>query len=160
MYLWSLVCRLDGLKAGPIEIGAYSGDWLDVAKPAVEARMSRYASSETSFALLSVRPTRSVMLEAELEELHARLESLSLSGIAEDSSDAESLRVEIMNVKTKLDDELARRERDRQENIRRRHNYVPFIMCLLKHLSKKGKLAQLVDSANQRSNPTGGAKAK
>ncbi|RYH08060.1 hypothetical protein EON65_41245, partial [archaeon] len=72
--------RLDGLHRGPMLLGDITHDWLDVARPAVEARMARYASTETSFALLSIRPKRSAMLESDLAELEARLESLTIQG--------------------------------------------------------------------------------
>lgn len=138
--------RLDGLKRGPILLGDIADDWLNVAKPAVEARMSRYAATETSFALLTVRPKRSTLLENELEELQARLESLGDA----DGPAAEELRMEMLTVRHRLEDEQGTQERQRQENIRRRHNYVPFITALLKHLSNKGKLQEMVEHAKQR----------
>lgn len=124
--------------------------------------MRRYAESETSFALLSIRPSRRSLLEAELEELQARLDSLTISGTPESSPDAEQLRMEILSVRNKLEDEQNHLERQRRENVRRRHNYVPFIMTLLKHLSRKGKLQGLIDEAKrkkqaqQASRPAGG----
>ncbi len=48
--------RLDGLKEGPIEVGTLSEgvDWLSVAQPAVQARMGKFAASETHFALMRI----------------------------------------------------------------------------------------------------------
>lgn len=153
--------RLDGLRRGPIALGDFSDDWLDVAKPAVEARMARYASSETSFALLSIRPQRSAALESDLAELEARLASLGLQG---DEDMAAALRSEISEVKGKLAYELANLERMKQENVRRRHNYLPFAMTLLKHLSRRGQLQGLVQAAKRRQDEQlqrgGGKKSK
>ena len=60
------VYELDGLKSGPILLGDFQTDltssWWSVAKPAIEARMARYASTETHFALLSVCAQRSFTL--------------------------------------------------------------------------------------------------
>ena len=52
------VYELDGLKAGPVLLGAIPdglGDeaWLAVARPAIETRMGRYSANETHFALMS-----------------------------------------------------------------------------------------------------------
>lgn len=52
------VYELDGLKAGPVLLGAIPdslGDeaWLTVARPAIESRIGRYSANETHFALMS-----------------------------------------------------------------------------------------------------------
>ncbi len=110
--------------------------------------MSRYAATENSFALLSIRPKRSVLLEQDLAELQARLDTLSIQGVC--SEDVESIRMEMLSLRSRLDDELATQERQRQENIRRRHNYVPFIMTMLKHLAKRGQLQGMVERAQEK----------
>jgi hypothetical protein len=47
--------------------------WLEVARPAIEDRMARYSASETSFALLSLNPKRSQVLETTIGSLEERL---------------------------------------------------------------------------------------
>ena len=126
--------------------------------------MARYASSETSFALLSVRPKRSTMLENDLAGLEAQLASLTLQdGQVADEGRAAALRSQIDDVKSQLAYELASLERMKQENVRRRHNYLPFIMTLLKHLSRRGQLQNMVLSAKRRQEDQlqrGGKKSK
>ena len=141
------------MKAGPVLHGAVTGDWLQVAKPAIEARMQRYASSETHFALLTVRPTRSLVLQNEISALQDRLAALSVE-------EGDLLRDQLADLQARLDYALQEQERQRQENIRRRHNYVPFVMTLLRHLSRKGLLQPLVEQAKARAEATAGVKRK
>ena len=150
---------MDGLKPGPILLGESGSDWLSVAKPAIEERMNRYASSESTFALLSICPKRSTLLETEISNLKERLNELSVIEDDEDVKEAAGeLQTRLEELKSKLEHELSVNERQRQENIRRRHNYFPFIMSLLKHLSKKNLLEPMVDNAVARQSTQQGNK--
>jgi ubiquitin carboxyl-terminal hydrolase L5 len=122
------VYELDGLKQGPILLGAVEGgadgqpgDWMKVAKPAVEARMARYSSNETHFALLSVAETKTKAL---LEQLRA---------IEAAGGDAQEVRLA-------LSDEEYRMSRDRDENMRRRTNYIPAVFKIMQAMVKAQKL--------------------
>ena len=77
------VYEIDGLKAGPIDLGDVpsDSDWLSVARPAIETRMGKYAVSETHFTLLSVQPRPSIILEKEMLMLQGILNSVSLVNI-------------------------------------------------------------------------------
>jgi ubiquitin carboxyl-terminal hydrolase L5 len=146
----NLDCRIDGLRGGPIVLGDVTNDWLAVAKPAIEQRMMRYAATETHFALLSIRPKRSSLIESELATLQTVLDALTAEDDSSNAEEIENIRTQIIELRSKLDDETATLERQRQENIRRRHNYVPFIVSLLKVLSQKGHLNDLVAKAKDR----------
>ena len=62
--------ELDGLKEGPISIGTCTeGNWTDVAKPAIRARMERYAQSETGFALMALIENQKNVLEKKLSNI-------------------------------------------------------------------------------------------
>lgn len=67
------VFELDGLKSGPIVLGDIScssgdadgasssigdDDWLNVASPAIEERISRYSASEIRFNLMAIVKNR------------------------------------------------------------------------------------------------------
>lgn len=125
------VYELDGLKPGAIQVGTYEHpeQWLSAVKPAIVARMQRYAASETHFALLSLRPRRSHQLLKALEVV---------------SSDNERVLLE-----AQLSEERAVEEQQRLENVRRRHNYVPFTVKLLQILARRGQLQPLIETARQ-----------
>jgi hypothetical protein len=54
--------------------------------------------------------------------------------------------------------ENERREQWRKENVRRRHNYIPFIMGLLELLAKKGDVGRLIDEAKSKQSERQAAK--
>jgi len=138
------VYELDGLKAGPIKIGdCKDKDWLEVARTALQERISRYTSKEVRFNVMGLVKNRKEVLNAELFELQTRKASLS-------AADAKA-NAEIDALITAVNDKIAIEDNKfvgwKAENIRRRHNYVPFAYALLKALSEKGKLKGLVDGA-------------
>jgi ubiquitin carboxyl-terminal hydrolase L5 len=46
--------------------------------------------------------------------------------------------------------EEQKRSRWKAENLRRKHNYLPFLINLLRELAKKGQLLPLLDAAKER----------
>ena len=139
---------MDGLKGGPIFLGNISlgEDWWHVAKPAIEKRMQLYNSSETHFALLSICKQRASMLEAEIIDLQQRLDLSVTSNIVMDNDQRIELVDLIGRLKLELSDEYIKINKQKQENIRRRHNYVPFIVELLKGMAKKGALTEIIET--------------
>ena len=120
------VYELDGLKAGPIDLGSFEDSWLPVARSAIEARIQKYAASEIKFNLMAiVRDKR-----AALEDAKA----------AADAATAAELDAELAREHAKRADWAA-------ENVRRHHNYVPFVVDLLKVLAEQGKLGAMMDDA-------------
>lgn len=139
------VYEIDGLKAGPIKLGDINdSSWLNVAKPAIEARMARYSASETHFALMSIGKMRSTFLQEKITNLEEQLLALEDTD-ADDSADQISmLSLEIENLRAQLDDESKKKKKQKEENCRRKHNYIPFIMKLIGCLAEKDALMNLV----------------
>lgn len=56
---------------------------------------------------------------------------------------------EVSRLQTLIDEEIWKSKRYQIENIRRKHNYLPLIMELLKILAKDGKLVPLYQKAKE-----------
>ncbi|CBZ55950.1 hypothetical protein NCLIV_063760 [Neospora caninum Liverpool] len=52
-------------------------------------------------------------------------------------------------LKVQEEEELDKRARWKKENVRRRHDFVPFILSVIQHLAKKGELVNAVKAAQQ-----------
>lgn len=147
------VYELDGLQDGPIRVGSYqkesessgsdssksesetSLDWIRVARDAIKDRLSNYSPTEIKFNLMAlVQDKRTYLTE--------RLDSLTAIGIEE--SDPSMLAV-----RSELHAEEEKRARWTVENARRRHNYLPFCVELLRCLAGSGKLDELVGKAKE-----------
>ena len=112
--LSSQVYELDGLKSGPVLLGEAAGDWQDVAKGRIQSRNSRYATAEIKFNVLSVIPSKLVSLEA------------ALVAAPDDAT-----------LKAQVEEEKEKRRRWDEENVRRKWNYVPFVVELVKMLASE-----------------------
>ena len=127
------VWELDGLKAGPVVLGDVPGGdnsgrgWLRVAKERIESRIARYAASEIKFNLMAVVEDKRVQIRKDL---------------AANPSDAAA--------GANLAAEEAKRAGWKEENERRQHNYIPFVMELIKALAGEGKLRGMMKEADER----------
>jgi len=124
------IYELDGLKEGPIDHGPVGDQWTETVRPIIEARMQRYKEGEIHFNLMGV-------VEDKITKYNRLLTSVGAS---------EAPRIQML-----LADEEARRARWRTENIRRRHNYLPLIMELLRSLASRGELLPLYNQAKEKS---------
>ena len=132
-------------------------------------RMGRYSSSETHFALLSVGEQRKTIIETELSAMTIRLSVLDLavrtgegkSSVLSDGFlvgegiDALTLQrgstlLALENLKGELEDENIKLKKQKEENVRRRHNYVPMAIALLRQLARKRELSGLITAAEER----------
>ena len=116
------VWELDGLKPKPVAYKeCLKEKWHEVAVPAIEERIQKYATDEISFNLLAVTNDKESVFRRELRE-------------ATESGDNEN----IAKLTEEIEDEMHRKENWKDENIRRKHNYIPFIFEMLKCIAENG----------------------
>lgn len=171
------VYELDGLKSGPIFLGNISPDsnWWTVARQTIEDRMARYSSAETHFALLTLCESKIVSISSDINGKLAYLSMVNTvlgsdsgygSVASEDGSflvgdnkeqathQKEHLEQELSSLQYELRQEEERIKKQREENARRRHNFVPFVLALVRKLAEKRLLQDLLqkakDSASRR----------
>ncbi|XP_003738956.1 ubiquitin carboxyl-terminal hydrolase isozyme L5 [Galendromus occidentalis] len=134
--------ELDGLREGPIEhceIPA-NKDWLESARQVIEQRIAQYSKSEIHFNLMAVVKDRRLVCQRQIEEFQKM----------GDGKPTETVRRGIARLQKVIKDENAKIAMYQKENIRRRHNYIPLIMELLKITAESGKLGVFWENAKSR----------
>ncbi|EDW78525.1 uncharacterized protein Dwil_GK16481 [Drosophila willistoni] len=141
--------ELDGMQEGPIELGEIKPgqNWLDVVRPIIEARMKRYCVGEIHFNLMSLVSDRQRAYERQIATLQKPGNDMLLDS---NLSEAERM-IEIADLQRLLEFEMEKKRRYHKENSRRRHNYLPFILELLKQLGETGQLMPIYEKAKERS---------
>ncbi|XP_054736181.1 ubiquitin carboxyl-terminal hydrolase isozyme L5 [Anastrepha obliqua] len=136
--------ELDGLKEGPVDLGAISSDqnWIDVVRPIIEKRMQKYSEGEIHFNLMALVSDRLKIYQQKIDKL------LSTADDAMETDD--DRQTEIAKLRSKIEYEVEKRKRYKIENIRRKHNYLPFIVELLKMLGEQGQLMPIYEKAKER----------
>ncbi|EAN79477.1 ubiquitin carboxyl-terminal hydrolase, putative [Trypanosoma brucei brucei TREU927] len=136
VYKNSAIWELDGLQEGPILASDASDEnYRDKLMEVVRKRIRDHSAEDTtgagqgiSFSLMAVVDDPLVLLERRIYE--ATLQEAPTHYLEEQ-----------LNQLTK------QRAREKLENQRRRHNYVPMIVELLKALAEKGQLKGILDDA-------------
>jgi len=164
--------ELDGLKPGPILLGDCTlENWLEKVRAPIQDRIRKYSEKEVRFNLLAIVKDRTTVYKEEVKSLQqkkakveakiARLESTQ-SGAMDTSADdklpttvpelkslVQTTTLEEKSLNEKITREQEKLHKWKVENIRRKHNYVPFIFNLLKILAEKGKLPELVEKSQK-----------
>lgn len=130
------VYELDGLQKGPIPVGTFASSepatWLNVARGAIQERMD--VGVEIKFNLMAVIQDQRIELKRKLAEVEN--DNIKTS--------------EHMELVTALAQHDSKHKRWALENQRRRHNFVPLCMEILKGLAKVGALPSLITEAKEK----------
>jgi len=140
-YVWfnGKVYELDGLQNGPLLVGGCPdrSQWLKVVVPYIQSRIGEYTASgdsEIRFNLMAITKDRRSELRSEYDALTDKTDPIA---------------AEISSRLAELD---RRRAAWTQENVRRRHDFVPLALACLEALAEKGKLVSLFEAARSSSN--------
>ncbi|CAL4064601.1 unnamed protein product, partial [Meganyctiphanes norvegica] len=136
--------ELDGLKDGPIDLGAIpsGSDWLKVVQPVIQRRIHKYSEGEIHFNLMALVSDRKMVIERSIAQLQKEIE--------ESSMDTSTQAEEMVHLRARLEEEENKRKRWEVENIRRKHNYLPLIVNMLKILAEEGKLMPIYQAAKEK----------
>ncbi|KAH3765694.1 ubiquitin carboxyl-terminal hydrolase 2 [Pelomyxa schiedti] len=154
--------ELDGLKPGPIALGPCADrDWLELVRPVIQKRIDRYASNEIHFNLMAVIKSRKVVFAEEIARLQAErarlVEEIGAGQIMQDTPSSASatpqagqlqqIDTEITSYNLRIAEQDEKMRLWEAENRRRKFNYVPFIVNMLKCLADSGQLEGLLNDA-------------
>lgn len=137
--------ELDGLKQGPIDLGPIPENmtWTEAMKPIIENRMQRYNDGEIHFNLMAVISDRQKLYQKQIDIL-LNPTTNTMGGVDEE------VETEIAKLRSLIECEIEKRKRYRIENIRRKHNFLPFIIELFKLLGQRGQLVPIYENAKKR----------
>ena len=168
------IYEIDGLQKGPIliEDNVKNEEWIKKVKPSILNRINLYAQSEIKFNLLALVPDKLEKAKKFDQDLNKRKKYVQglIDGSLKPSNDDKDLeeynkmskeQLEnslkdfddlISNNMQTIKDEEYRVKKYKEENERRKFNYIPFIYELLKTMAEKGELEENYKEAYDQEN--------
>lgn len=102
----------------------------------------RYSEGEIHFNLMAIVSDRKMIYERQISVLQKQIE--------EDGMETDTQQTELTRLRLLIKEEDNKKRQYQIENIRRKHNYLPLIVEILKILAKEGKLFPLYEQAKQK----------
>uniref|UniRef100_A0A7S1XF06 Ubiquitin carboxyl-terminal hydrolase n=1 Tax=Compsopogon caeruleus TaxID=31354 RepID=A0A7S1XF06_9RHOD len=147
------VYELDGLRPSPILLqDGYEGAWTDVVTRLIQKRIEEYSAGEIRLSLLAVTRNRRDQLTNDITLVDERIAMLLESEDTATEDEIQQLQARSKNLRKQIEVENANTVRWRKENIRRKFNYSPFMIELLKLLASKGDLNRMIHAAHSKQN--------
>uniref|UniRef100_A0A8C2UHS0 ubiquitinyl hydrolase 1 n=1 Tax=Chinchilla lanigera TaxID=34839 RepID=A0A8C2UHS0_CHILA len=144
--------ELDGLRQGPIDLGACNqDDWISAVGPVIEKRIQKYSEGEIRLNLMAIVSDRKKLYEQKIAELQRQLAEEEPVDTDQGNNMLSAIQSEVAKNQM-LVEEVQILKRYKIENIRRKHNYLPFITELLKTLAEYQQLIPLVETAKEKQN--------
>jgi ubiquitin carboxyl-terminal hydrolase L5 len=150
------VFELDGLKDGPILIGPVNNNenWITIAAPEIQRRCMELGEDAVKFSLMAIMGNMSKQAEKDLQIAKERRNIIATEMMNENCPTVDALvkednelASEISKNEAILIEEKIKFDGYKKENQRRRHNYVPLVVQVLKLLAKNKKLIPAHDKA-------------
>ncbi|XP_041127084.1 ubiquitin carboxyl-terminal hydrolase isozyme L5-like [Polyodon spathula] len=145
--------ELDGLREGPIDLGVCNqDDWISAVRPVIEKRIQKYSEGEIRFNLMAIVSDRKLVYERKIAELQSQLTEEEPMDTDQSCTLFSAIQSEIAKYQLLIEEEIQKLKQYKIENVRRKHNYLPFIMELLKTLAEYQQLIPLVEKAKEKQN--------
>ena len=110
----------------------------------IGGRIQQYSDSEIRFNLMAMVGDRRVEAKAKIAELEAR------QSAEVDEMEGAVIEEQKQDLLATIADEERKRAKWAVENVRRRHNFIPLCIELLKVLAKSGQLDKVIDGAKEK----------
>lgn len=134
---------IQSIVSGPIDLGPVGEgqDWLNAVRPIIEKRMQKYSEGEIHFNLMAVVSDRQLIYQRQIDRI---------LNASDNEMETDAIQSEVTRLRLLIEDDIAKKKRYKVENIRRKHNYLPLIVELLKMLGEQGQLLPIYEKAKQR----------
>lgn len=96
--------ELDGLKEGPIDLGAVPAgeDWVNIVRPIIQKRIDKYSEGEIHFNLMAIVSDRQMVYQQQIEAI--------LNSTGDNDMDTDDKQDEIARLRGLIEDDVAKKK--------------------------------------------------